>query len=45
MPVTGKFMNRLLIGILLVSTTALNAQAQQPDMAKLKTAAQKSPDK
>jgi ABC-type transporter Mla subunit MlaD len=34
-------MNRLLIGILLVSTAALYAQAQQPDMAKLKTDAQK----
>jgi hypothetical protein len=33
--------NRLLIGILFVSTAALYAQAQQPDMAKLKTDAQK----
>jgi DNA repair ATPase RecN len=39
---TGEFMNRLLIvGILIISTAPLFAQAQQPDMAKLKTDAQK----
>jgi GTP1/Obg family GTP-binding protein len=38
----GGFMNRLLIvGLLLLSTVPLCAQAQRPDMAKLKTDAQK----
>jgi hypothetical protein len=38
----GKFMNRLLIvGILVISTVPLFAQAQQPDAAKLKADAQK----
>ena len=34
-------MNRLLIGLLLVLTAPLCAQAEQPDMAKLKADAQK----
>jgi len=34
-------MNRLLIGLLLVLTAPLYAQAEQPDMAKLKADAQK----
>ena len=34
-------MNRLLIGLLLVLTAPLCAQAEQPDMAKLKEDAQK----
>jgi hypothetical protein len=38
----GAFMNRLLIvGLLLLSTVPLYAQAQQPNMAKLKADAQK----
>jgi hypothetical protein len=38
----GGFMNRLLIvGLLLLSTVPLCAQAQRPDMAKLRTDAQK----
>ena len=38
----GAFMNRLLIvGLLLLSTVPLCAQAQQPNMAKLKADAQK----
>jgi hypothetical protein len=38
----GGFMNRLLIvGILLLSTVSLYAQAQQPNTAKLKADAQK----
>ena len=37
----GEFMNRLLIGLLLVLTAPLCAQAEQPDMAKLKADAQK----
>ena len=40
--ITGKFMYRLLIvGILIISTMPLCAQAQQPDAAKLKADAQK----
>jgi hypothetical protein len=40
--ITGKFMYRLfIVGILIISTMPLCAQAQQPDAAKLKADAQK----